>query len=126
MKKENEIVEKVDNFTKDFDESLVCLKMDVDEKHHRVLVKGEATPAFIAECIHELMKNNPGIVKALMLKAVEDSPLCKALDMMEDKDEDEDENSSEDEESDSLDELASTLKEVNSKLSKIMSKKTIH
>lgn len=124
MKKENEIVEKVDNFTKDFDESLVCLKMDVDEKHHRVIVKGEATPAFIAECIHELMKNNPGIVKALMLKAVEDSPLCKDLDMMDDKDEDE--NSSEDEESDSLDELASTLKEVNSKLSKIMSKKTIH
>lgn len=105
MKKENEIVEKVDNFTKDFDESLVCLKMDVDEKHHRLIVKGEATPA-------------------LMLKAVEDSPLCKALDMMDDKDEDE--NSSEDEESDSLDELASTLKEVNSKLSKIMSKKTIH
>lgn len=43
MKKENEILEKVDNFTKDFDESLVCLKMDVDEKHYRVLVKGEAT-----------------------------------------------------------------------------------
>lgn len=124
MKKENEILEKVDNFTKDFDESLVCLKMDVDEKHYRVLVKGEATPDFIAKCIYELMKNNPGIVKALMLKAVEDSPLCKALDMMDDKDEDE--NSSEDGESDSLDELASTLKEVNSKLSKIMSKKTIH
>jgi len=124
MKKENEIVEKVDNFTKDFDESLVCLKMDVDEKRHRVIVKGEASPDFIAECIHELLKNNPGIVKALMLKAVEDSPLCKALDMMDDKDEDE--NSSEDGESDSLDELASTLKEVNSKLSKIMSKKTIH
>lgn len=122
MKKENEILEKVDDFTKDFDESLVCLKMDVDEKHHRVLVKGEATLAFIAECIHELMKNNPRIVKALMLKAVEDSPLCKALDMMDDKDE----NSSEDEESDSLDELTTTLKEVNSKLGKIMSKKTIH
>ncbi len=122
MKKENEILEKVDDFTKDFDESLACLKMDVDEKHHRVLVKGEATPAFIAECIHKLMKNNPGIVKALMLKAVEDSPLCKALDMMDDKDE----NSSEDEESDSLDELTTTLKEVNSKLGKIMSKKTIH
>lgn len=122
MKKENEILEKVDDFTKDFDESLVCLKMDVDEKHHRVLVKGEATPAFIVECIHELMKNNPRIVKALMLKAVEDSPLCKALDMMDDKDE----NSSEDEESDSLDELTTTLKEVNSKLGKIMSKKTIH
>lgn len=122
MKKENEIVDKIDNFTKDFDESLVCLKMDVDEKHHRVLVKGEATPDFIAECIHELMKNNPGIVKALMLKVVEDSPLCKALDMMDDKDE----NSSEDEESDSLDELTTTLKEVNSKLGKIMSKKTIH
>ena len=122
MKKENEILEKVDNFTKDFDESLVCLKMDVDEKHHRVLVKGEATPDFIAKCIHELMKNNPGIVKALMLKAVEDSPLCKALDMMDDKDE----NSSEDEESDSLDELTTMLKEVNSKLGKIMSKKTIH
>ncbi len=122
MKKENEIVEKVDNFTKDFDESLVCLKVDVDEKHYRVLVKGEASPDFIAKCILELMKNNPGIVKALMLKVVEDSPLCKALDMMADKDE----NSSEDEESDSLDELASTLKEVNSKLGKIMSKKTIH
>lgn len=122
MKKENEIVDKIDNFTKDFDESLVCLKMDVDEKHHRVLVKGEATPDFIAECIHELMKNNPVIVKALMLKVVEDSPLCKALDMMDDKDE----NSSEDEESDSLDELTTTLKEVNSKLGKIMSKKTIH
>lgn len=122
MKKENEILEKVDDFTKDFDESLVCLKMDVDEKHHRVLVKSETTPAFIAECIHELMKNNPGIVKALMLKVVEDSPLCKALDMMDDKDE----NSSEDEESDSLDELTTTLKEVNSKLGKIMSKKTIH
>lgn len=120
MKKENEIVEKVDNFTKDFDESLVCLKMDVDEKHHRMVVKGEASPAFIAACIHELMKNNPGIVKALML--IEDSPLCKALDMMDDKDE----NSSEDEESDSLDELTTTLKEVNSKLGKIMSKKTIH
>lgn len=124
MKKENEIVEKVDNFTKDFDESLVCLKMDVDEKHYRVLVKGEATPDFIAACIHELMKNNPGIVKALILKEVEDSPLCKALDMMADKDEDE--NSSEDEESDSLNELTTMLKEVNSKLSKIMSKKTIH
>ena len=122
MKKEDEIVEKVDNFTKDFDESLVCLKVDVDEKHHCVLVKGEATPSFIAECIHELMKNNPGIVKALMLKVVEDSPLCKALDMMDDKDE----NSSEDGESDSLDELTTTLKEVNSKLGKIMSKKTIH
>ena len=124
MKKENEIVEKVDNFTKDFDESLVCLKMDIDEKRHRVIVKGEASPDFIAECIHELMKNNPGIVKALMLKAVEDSPLCKALDMMADKDEDE--NSSEDEESDSLNELTTMLKEVNSKLGKIMSKKTIH
>lgn len=122
MKKENEIVDKIDNLIKDFDESLVYLKVDVDEKHHRVLVKGEAD--FIAKCIHELMKNNQGIVKALMLKAVEDSPLCKALDMMDDKDEDE--NSSEDGESDSLDELASTLKEVNSKLSKIMSKKTIH
>lgn len=43
MKKENEILEKVDNFTKDFDGSLVCLKMDVDEKHYRVSVKGEAT-----------------------------------------------------------------------------------
>lgn len=124
MKKENEIVDKIDNLTKDFDESLVCLKVDVDEKHYRVIVKGEASPDFIAECIHELMKNNPGIVKALMLKAVEDSPLCKALDMMDDKDEDE--NSSEDEESDSLDELTTTLKEVNSKLGKIMSKKTIH
>lgn len=110
MKKENEILEKVDNFTKDFDESLVCLKMDVDEKHYRVVVKGEANPTFIAECIHELMKNNPGIVKA--------------LDMMDDKDEDE--NSSEDEESNSLDELTSMMKEVNSKLSKIMSKKTVH
>lgn len=124
MKKENEILEKVDDFTKYFDESLVCLKMDVDEKRYRVVVKGEASPDFIAECIHGLMKNNPGIVKALMLKAVEDSPLCKALDMMDDKDEDE--NSSEDEESDSLDELTTTLKEVNSKLGKIMSKKTIH
>lgn len=122
MKKENEIVEKVDNFTKDFDESLVCLKVDVDEKRYRVVVKGEASPDFIAECIHGLMKNNPGIVKALMLKVVEDSPLCKALDMMDD----EDENSSEDEESDSLNELTTMLKEVNSKLSKIMSKKTIH
>lgn len=122
MKKENEILEKVDDFTKNVDESLVCLKMDVDEKHYRVVVKGEASPDFIAGCIHELMKNNPGIVKALMLKAVEDSPLCKALDMMDDKDE----NSSEDEESDSLDELTTTLKEVNSKLGKIMSKKTIH
>lgn len=124
MKKENEIVDKIDNLTKDFDESLVCLKVDVDEKHYRVIVKGEASQDFIAKCIHELMKNNPGIVKALMLKAVEDSPLCKALDMMDDKDEDE--NSSEDEESDSLDELTTTLKEVNSKLGKIMSKKTIH
>ena len=122
MKKENEIVDKIDNLIKDFDESLVCLKVDVDEKHYRALIKGEATPDFIAKCIHELMKNNPGIVKALMLKAVEDSPLCKALDMMDDKDE----NSSEDEESDSLDELTTTLKEVNSKLGKIMSKKTIH
>lgn len=122
MKKENEILEKVDDFTKNVDESLVCLKMDVDEKHYRVVVKGEASPDFIAGCIHELMKNNPGIVKALMLKVVEDSPLCKALDMMDDKDE----NSSEDEESDSLDELTTTLKEVNSKLGKIMSKKTIH
>lgn len=124
MKKKNEIVDKIDNLTKDFDESLVCLKVDVDEKHYRVIVKGEASPYFIAKCIHELMKNNPGIVKALILKAVEDSPLCKALDMMDDKDEDE--NSSEDEESDSLDELTTTLKEVNSKLGKIMSKKTIH
>lgn len=122
MKKENEILEKVDDFTKNVDESLVCLKMDVDEKHYRVVVKGEASPDFIAGCIHELMKNNPGIVKALMLKVVEDSPLCKALDMMDDKDE----NSSEDEESDSLDKLTTTLKEVNSKLGKIMSKKTIH
>lgn len=122
MKKENEIVDKIDNLTKDFDESLVCLKVDVDEKRHRVIVKGEASPDFIAECIHELLKNNPEIAKALILKTVEDSPLCKDLDMMKDKDE----NSSEDEESDSLDELASTLKEVNSKLSKIMSKKTIH
>lgn len=122
MKKENEILEKVDDFTKNVDESLVCLKMDVDEKHYRVVVKGEASPDFIAGCIHELMKNNLGIVKALMLKAVEDSPLYKALDMMDDKDE----NSSEDEESDSLDELTTTLKEVNSKLGKIMSKKTIH
>lgn len=122
MKKENEIVDKIDNLIKDFDESLVCLKVDVDEKHYRTLIKGEATPDFIVKCIHELMKNNPGIVKALMLKAVEDSPLCKALDMMDDKDE----NSSEDEESDYLDELTTTLKEVNSKLGKIMSKKTIH
>lgn len=122
MKKENEIVDKIDNLTKDFDESLVCLKVDVDEKRYRVVVKGEASPDFIAECIHGLMKNNPGIVKALMLKVVEDSPLCKALDMMDD----EDENSSEDEESDSLNELTTMLKEVNSKLGKIMSKKTIH
>lgn len=122
MKKENEIVDKIDNLIKDFDESLVCLKVDVDEKRYRVAVKGEASPYFIAECIHGLMKNNPGIVKALMLKAVEDSPLCKALDMMDD----EDENSSEDEKSDSLDELTTMLKEVNSKLGKIMSKKTIH
>lgn len=111
MKKENEIVDKIDNLTKDFDESLVCLKVDVDEKHHRVVVKGEASPIFIAECIHELLKNNPEIVKA--------------LDMMG-YDKDEDENSSDDKESDSLDELTSTLKEVNSKLGKIMSKKTIH
>lgn len=124
MKKENEIVDKIDNLIKDYDESLVCLKVDVDEKRYRVVVKGEASPDFIAGCIHGLMKNNPGIVKALMLKVVEDSPLCKALDMMADKDEDE--NSSEDEESDSLNELTTMLKEVNSKLSKIMSKKTIH
>lgn len=125
MKKENEIVDKIDNLTKDFDESLVCLKVDVDEKRHRVVVKGEASPIFIAECIHELLKNNPEIVKALILKTVEDSSLCKALDMMG-YDKDEDENSSDDKESDSLDELTSTLKEVNSKLGKIMSKKTIH
>lgn len=124
MKKENEIVDKIDNLIKDYDESLVCLKVDVDEKRYRVVVKGEASPDFIAGCIHDLMKNNPGIVKALMLKVVEDSPLCKALDMMADKDEDE--NSSEDEESDSLNGLTTMLKEVNSKLSKIMSKKTIH